>query len=511
MTSQTRETSSSQSFLSAFRRARLGWSLIIAFGCSPTNGPKPPPLPAQKLQPKPIASAAETWRTTAPPPGADSPWFYPAPNVAKLSNQLSVHVLKRPSGPVSLSLVIRHGASDLAPEQSGLASLAAQMIVEATKSKNHHVLSETVEALGSTLTGDANRDFVRLSLDTLPSDFESGISLLAETLLTPAFNRDDFRRLQQQHLDDLVSERQNPSRLASLVGMRALLGDRLGAPVGGRLASVRKLTVDDVRLWHRRFVYPTSVALVVVGPVEPTAVQAAAERHLGHLRGNAPQKIPTLTTPAPSATEIVLVDRPGSVQSAIFVAQRYPKRSEQGYAARQVLDNVIGGQFTSRINRNLREEHAYTYGARSAAIATRDFGLLTITTSVETDVTVASIQEIIKELRDLQGTNARRPSSPEELTRARTGILQSLGSHLEDSHRLLLDQEQIFVHQLSDNYYLDYINEVRNVDAAALASQAERLTPDQLTIVIIGDATRLKSQLDKQAVKPRFIPLEWLV
>ncbi len=480
------------------------------FGCTAPRAAKAPIAPTQQDTRPATATAPEPWRNDVPPAGADTPWTYPIPIVTALANQLTVYVLKRPSGPVSLSLVVRHGGSDVSASKCGLANLTAQLLVEATKTKNHHLLSETAEALGSTLVGDANRDFLRLTLDTLGEDVESGIGLLAEALLTPAFDREDFRRLQKQQLDDLVSERQNPSRMASLVGLQAALGERLGAPVGGRLSSVRKLTVEDIRRWHQRYVYPNAVALFVVGPVEPNAVLAAAERNFGSFRGKKPTLDTPLPAPAPSATSYYLVDRPGSVQSAVFVAQAYPKRSEAGYAARQVLDNVIGGQFTSRINQNLREEHAYTYGARSLTIATRNFGLLAISTSVETDVTAAAVQEIIKELRELRGPNPIRPILPEELKRARTGIVQSLGSHLEDGHRLLLDQEQLFVHGLGPAYLGDYLTEVRNLDGSALAKQADRLDPDHLTVVIVGDASRLGPQLEAVSPKTSPAPAEWL-
>lgn len=497
------------------RRLLLLWLVSSGFvglaGCNaPTQAKPPTAAPPQQAAPVAPAVNADAWRTNVPHAGADSPWSYPAAAVTVLSNGVPVYVLTRASGPVSLSIVIRHGASDVPPEQSGLASLAAQMIVEATKAKNHYVLSETAESLGSTLTGDANRDFLRLSLDTLAEDTESGIALLAETLLTPAFARDDFLRLQKQHLDDLVSERQNPSRLASLVGLRAVLGERRGAPVAGRLSSVRKLTLDDVRRWHQRYVHANAVALFVVGPVAPSVVQASAERYLGKLRGKRPAPETPTAVSAPEATQVYVVDRPASVQSAVFVAQPYPKRREAGYAARQVLDNVIGGQFTSRINQNLREEHAYTYGARSAAIATRDFGLLTVSTSVETDVTAAAIEEIVKELQALKGPQPARPITAEELDRARTGIVQSLGAHLEDGHRLLLDQEQLFVYDLGPAYHAEYLAAVRSIDGAALLAQTERLTPSRLTIVVVGDAARLLPRLESLDAKPKLAPVEWL-
>jgi zinc protease len=488
--------------------ARL--SVVCMMGCHAPTARGPSTVPARQAEKPPRPSEAANWRFTVPNPTAESAWTYPVPTVTTLSNQLTVYVLQHSVGPVSLSLLIRHGGSDVPPEKSGLASMAAQMLAEATKTKNHYALSEAAESLGSTLTGEANRDYVHLTLDTLPEDVSNGIDLLAETLTAPAFDRADFLRLQKQHLDDLVSERQVPARLASLVGLRAVLGERLGTPVGGRLTSIRHLTIEDVRRWHRTYVYPEAVALVVVGPVDPSAVLAAVEKTLGKLRGTRPNLDAPIPEPPPDSTAIYVVDRPSAVQSALFVAQAYPKRQQPGYAARQVLDNIIGGQFTSRINHNLREQHAYTYGAHSMTIAARHFGLLTVSTNVETEVTAPAIVQIVKELRELRAPNAPRPIGADELHRARTGVIQSLGSHLEDGHRLLLDLEQLFVHDLAPTHLGDYLSEVRQVDGSMLVAESERLAPERLAIVIVGDLSRVRAQLTAVGLSFVLAPSAWL-
>lgn len=459
---------------------------------------------------QPTANSSQDWRVAVPTPARETNWSFPEPSVFSLKNGLTVYVLPRSSGPVSMSLLIRHGASDVGPDKSGLASLAAKMMAEATRTKNHYELSEAAESLGSTLNGDANRDYVRITLDTLAADANRGIELLAETIAIPAFNRGDFLRLQKQHLDDLVAERQLPARLASLVGLRAVLGPALGEPVSGRISSVQRLTVDDIREWHRTFVVPSSTALIVLGPIEPEVVRRAAQNSLGKLRGREPTPADYDAPAARQGPELLLVDRKGSVQSALFVAQQFPRRDEPGYAAREVLDNVVGGQFTSRINQNLREQHAYTYGARSTAIATRHFGLFAVSTSVETKVTSASIREILKELRELRAPQPARPITAEEMLRGRTGVIQSLGAHLEDGHRLLSDFEELFVYGLPAGYFNGYLAELRGLEREAVAREAQWLSPDVLTMVVVGDESELRGQLGELDVPITTAPAEWL-
>ncbi|HMA97450.1 MAG TPA: pitrilysin family protein [Polyangiaceae bacterium] len=452
----------------------------------------------------------DAWRGAIPQPAPEVPFAFPEPATFSLSNGMRVYILPRKTGPVSLSLVIAHGASEVAPRESGLASLAATMMTEATKTKNHYQLSVAAESLGSTLTGDANRDYVQLRLDTLPEDVARGIELLAETVTAPAFDRGDFERIRKQHLDDLAAERQVPARLASLVGVRATLGEQLGSPVAGRISTVRDITIEQVRQWHGSNVHAKSAALIVIGRVDPKQTLAAAERVLNRLRGKNARPPLAHTVPTQEATTVLVVDRPGSVQSALFVSQAFPKRVEPGHAAREALDNVVGGQFTSRINQNLREQHGYTYGARSLTLATRHFGLFAVTTSVETNVTAAAIVEILKELKQIQYPMPTRPIQSDELARARTGIIESLGAHLEDDHRLLGDFEQLFVFGFPTDYYPQYLSQLRQLDVAALAEQTKRLTPDRMSVVVVGDLVSLRAQLETAKLTYSTAPAAWL-
>jgi zinc protease len=491
-------------------QARLLVVLATMFACHPTTPPKSHPESVVSPAKPVIPRVSDAWRSKVPTAAQDSPWTYPEPKVFSLANRVTVYVLQRQSGPVSLSLVVKHGASDVPFEQSGLAQLTAQLMAEATKTKNHYVLSEMAESLGSTLTAGANRDYIHVLLDTLPEDASTGISLLAETLTGPAFRRDDFDRLRKQLLDDLAAERQEPSRLASLVGLQAALGPEQGAPVSGRLSSVQRLTLSEVRQWHKSHVYPEAVALLVVGPVAPEDIRMAAERSLGTLRGKPAKTGVVAAAGTIDSSNVYCVDRTGSVQSALFIAQVFPRRNAPGYAARQLLDNVLGGQFTSRINQNLREQHAYTYGARSAAVAARQFGLLTIATSVETGVTAPAIREILKELREVRGPNSIRPIATEEFERARTGVIQRLGAHLEDGHHLASDLEQVFVHDLAPDYMRSYLTEVRSLDSVDVSAESERIAPDHLAIVMVGDLNHLRPQLAEAGLHVIPVPTAWL-
>jgi zinc protease len=402
---------------------------------------------------------------------------------------------------------VARGAAGDPANQSGLASLTAELMAEATKQKSHWVLAEATESLGSTLFGNSNRDFVQLTLDTLPEDVNEGIALLAESLTEPAFEEADFQRIKKQRLDELRAERQNPSRLASLIGLRYLLGAELGNPVSGCPLSVSNLKLSDVKSWHLNTVQPESTALFVIGPVNAKDVERDVIQNLGRWKSKKRTKTFHLDVPKPPKKKtFLLLNRPDSVQSALFVAQQFPKRTRDGYVAREHLDNILGGLFTSRINQNLRETHAYTYGARTSVIATKNFGLFTCSTSVETDVTVPALVEVFNELALIRGTTAQSPILAEEMARSRAALVQSLGAHLENNHRLLSDLEELFVYDLPKDYYGNYVQEAVQTTALEVAKETERFNFDQFVGVVVGDVERLKPELEKSGFNVSLAP-----
>jgi len=471
----------------------------ISIGLSCSHPPKPTtPTVHQPASPA-VASVsdASAWRNAPPLPGISGQFHYPSPVVRTLANGLRLYYVERTTGPVALSAVVSHGAGDDPPNKSGLSALTAELMVEATTQHHHLALSEAAEKLGSTLDGSANRDYIRLSMDTLAEDIDKGLELLAESLVHPAFLEADFRRLRNQMLDELRTERQNPTRIASLVGVRTILGPDFGNPVDGCPESVQRLSANDAVKWHAQWVTPRETAVFIVGPIPQERAITAVEKAFHNWNRTTPVRPVTadVSPVRPTERTVFLLDRPSSVQSAIFVVQFFPKRMHDGFIAREHLDNVLGGLFTSRINHNLREIHAYTYGARTSAIATRSFGLFTVTTSVSSEVTVPALREALSELAAIRGPVAATPINEAELARSSADLVQSLGAHLEEGHRVLGDLEQLFVYELPIDYFSHYPQAVRSVSLEEANQQAERLTPERLVIVIVGDASTLRGTL----------------
>lgn len=460
---------------------------------------RPPQTVEAAPPPSVSATPAETWRSTAPPTGAAAQFEYPAPEVAQLPNGMTLMVVRRPGTIVWSGVVSRHGASSVPPGKSGLAALTARLLTEGTQRKNNLQLAEAVEALGSSLDHDAGRDYLTIGLTTLRADLNRGLSLLAEVVQTPAFRGAEFERVRAEWVDGLIAERQSPARLASLVALRALWGPVQGAPVAGGVSDVKRLTVVDVRAFHRRAVAPAQTSLLVVGDVDLAAVQAEATKSFGSYRSRGDEPPREAVAPStPPTTHVLMVDRPESVQSAVFVAQPFPPRGAPGHEARQVLSGVLGGLFTSRINHNLREEHAYTYGARSQAIATRQWGAFTVATNVMTESTAPALKELRAELAQVRGQPAPKPVTEEELARSKADLINGLGAHLEHVERVAGDLQTLFSLGLPQTHWSDYPELVRRVSAEEVAAAAELLRPEALIVVVVGDRARIEAAVREQ-------------
>ncbi len=441
----------------------------------------------------------EAWRQERPAVGTPRTIDFPAPQSWTLANGLSIYCVPRSAGVVHLRLVTRHGESSAPLGQSGVAALTARLMTEGTRRHSDHELAKATEALGSSLEAWAERDSSAIALATFPDTLEEAIALLAEVVTQPALDPKAFERVRGEWLDHLRNERQDPERLASLAGLRVLNGAHHGAPVHGTPKTVRELTLHDLRTFHAAAYSPTSSALFLVGDVDPEAIKDTLARTFGAWRPSSEAGLDTVppVPEGPEQRQVVFIHRPGAVQTAIFVGQRFPKRSEPGHERRQVMGNAVGGLFTSRININLREQHGYTYGAYGRPVATRHWGAFVVTTSVRNDATAPALHQIFKELEHASQPERGVPLTSEEVGRAKAALLHSLGSTLEHSARVLASISDVFVHGLPASYFSSYPDVLVPISVTDVQRSAARLNPSQAVVVLVGDEHVVKPSLEQ--------------
>jgi zinc protease len=483
--------------------------LLVALGLGLALGACGPDVNAYRARPpaKPVATQApdpEAWREQRPSAGERVEVRFPMPELEKLKNGLTVYVVRRPAAAATLRLVVRHGASSLPAGKSGLASLTTRLMIESTKSHDSLALAEAAESLGAPLAADAGRDDAFVGLSALTEDMDRALSLLAEVTTSPAFETKEFERVRSEWVDGLVAERQSPDRLASLAGLRLLFGPAHGAPVGGAVSDVKKLSVADLKAFHARAFRPESAALIIVGDVGLDGVRASVERHFGRWKGKpGATSVTNVPVPplAPRGKTVTIVDRPGAVQTALFAAQRFPARSAPGHEAREVMSSLLGGLFTSRINMNLREKNAFTYGASGRAVATRSFGAFVVSSSVRTDVTAPALREVIRELERARDPGQGAPITPEEIGRAKADLLHGLGARLEHTSRVAAAVVPLFSLDLGADYLTRYPSLLDLVSPSEVASSTLLLTPDDLVVVVVGDQKQIGPALEQQGYK----------
>ncbi|MCA9592563.1 MAG: insulinase family protein [Myxococcales bacterium] len=474
------------------KRALL-FALVLG-GCTHPQGPAA--APAAGAPPAARATPSADFRDHVPEPGPADAVRIPAPEVAKLENGLTLYVLRRPARVVSVRVLLRAGSNQDPAGKSGLAALTARLASEETKDHDSTGLAEAIESLGATLSRSTGRQSSELGLTVLPADVPRALSLLAEIVERPAFRPKTFERVRSEWLDGLTADRQRVERLSTLAGFRLLLGPRLGAPTDGSLDDVKKLTITDLRRFHDGHVTPAQAAVILVGDLDLSRARKAVDGAFGAWRARqAEASAPPAPPPAPESTQIVLVDRPGAVQSALFVAQPFPRLGQPGLEARELLSGAMGGLFTSRINKNLREEHAYTYGARSTVVESREFGAFIVSTSVQRDVTAPALSELLKELR---AAPSDRPITLDELARARADRVSRLGAHLEHVDRMANDLSELFEEGLPDDWFQKRPEDIAAVTLSDIRSEAKRLDVAHLVVVVVGDAAAVRPALEKQ-------------
>jgi zinc protease len=245
-----------------------------------------------------------------------------------------------------------------------------------------------------------------------------------------------------------------------------------------------------------------NLALIVVGDVALADVQPLAKELFGALKASAPapkagapkaaQQAPAL----PAAGKVLIVDRPGAVQSALFIAQPFPKRSEPGFEARELLNGLLGGVFTSRLNLNLRETHAFTYGATSLDIATVGWGAFAVMTSVRTDVTGAALREAMLELKKARDPALGHPITEGEIALSRALLEQRLGTSLSHTEEVAERVEELFIHSLPADYLRNYPTVLDTTNATTVTAEARRLDPEHAIVILVGDKSKMVPQLD---------------
>ena len=386
---------------------------------------------------------------------------------------------------VTLALLIPSGAAADPPGCEGLAGLTADLLDEGTRTRDAIELDEALGRLGGYLSVDVSSDATVLWVSALARHARAAVALLMEVATEPRFEPADVDRVRARRLSRIAQLRHAAGAVADRTWRRVLYGDHpYGHTPLGDTGTLAPLGADDVRAFHVAHYEPKRAVLIAAGS-EAALAAAAAEAGGGD---PIDRLAPGITDPpgdpsAPSA-RLTFVPREGAVQSEIRVGHLGIARSVDDFHAIRVMDMVLGGQFTSRLNLNLREAKGYTYGVRSIFDARRGRGPFVVETAVDAAVTADAVREVIDELRAIR---AARPVTDEELSVAKPALTLGFPRAFETSGQVARAALRLALHDLPDDEYAMFVPRVEAVDAAAATEAARRhIDPDALGVVVVG-------------------------
>ncbi|MEO6443856.1 MAG: pitrilysin family protein [Gemmatimonadaceae bacterium] len=437
-------------------------------------------------------------------PPAGSPRHYAFPDVERheLSNELTLHVasLKRLPAVTALFMVDAGAECDPVPK-AGVAALTVEALSEGTRGHDADELASAFERLGGSLETDITWNRAECSTTVLTPRFAEALRLLGEVVTTPVFPAHDVDRLRDERLAELLQQRAEPRGLAD--DMFALLvhppSHRYALPEGGDEHTVAPLSAEDVRSHHGLFYTPPCSALIVAGDVKAEEVRALAEDVFGRWRvngGSAPE-IPVCS--AEETRGIHLVAKPDAPQSELRIGHLSVPRLHPDFYALIVMNSVLGGLFNSRINLNLREENAFTYGAFSMFDWKRFGSTWSVSTAVESHVTAAAVKEVLVEIDRMRQSRV----DPAELSLAVDYLTGVFPIRFETTAAIADAIATREANGLERNYYDTYRERVAAVSADEVLSVAQRhLDPARLQIVAVSDAQAVRGSLEALHLGP---------
>lgn len=456
-----------------------------------------------KIQPEYPAefNQSQAWRKTAPSTGLQPKLNLPEPKTFTLANGLKVYLVESHSLPVfSVSLVTLGGSDGDSPQKPGVAGFTSAMLTEGTVTRSATQIAEDTDQIGATLGKNANHDLAFVGISALSNVTGPALDLLSDVSLHPAFSEREIERIRKQRLTSLLQMKDQPVQVAFAVADRVLYGP--DSPYGyrsiGTEASLKSITRDDLTSFRQGHDGPANSALVFAGDLTEKQARDLAEKCFGQWSAKGTASQPPPTPPSPTR-RVILVDLPGAPQTAIWASGIGAARSTSDYAPLNVINTMLGGLFSSRINMNLREQHGYTYGAFSRFQFMRGTGPFFAGASVRTDVTGPAAQELFSEL-DRIGT---RPLTPDELKMSKDYLMRSLPGDFETAEATTQKMAELFTYQLPLDYYRTYPAKIDAVTSEQAASVARKyIQPENMIFVAVGDKARIQPQIEKLNLGP---------
>ena len=456
----------------------------------------PPPTPAPTAAPTPAATVDLTKPPTLGAPPSLRP---PQISTRELPNGMRIVVLEQHELPlVDVILQVRSGGECDPAGKLGTAALVAAMLTEGTTNRTSLQIADQAAYLGIQLNASSGWEQSNVSLHAPTAQLDSALALFSDVALRPNFPSADLERVRKVRLTSLQQLRDRAPAIADRAFAGAVFGEQhpYGRPLAGTEGSLASITRDEVQRFYTTYFRPNNATLLVVGDVRPDDVERRARELFGAwTRGTVP--VPATSAPSSSkGTTVVLVDKPGAAQTSFRIGGIGAPRSTSDYFPLQVMNTILGGAYTSRLNHNLRETHGYTYGAGSGFGLRRSAGPFIASAEVVTAKTDSALTEFLKELRAIRDT-----VPPDELAKAKKYLQLGLPGSLETTQGIASEFLPLIAYGIPLDFFSSAVQQYGAVTQADVQRVARQyVNPDKLTIVLVGDRKVIEPGI--RALKP---------
>jgi zinc protease len=439
-------------------------------------------------------------RSRLPSPGPPLSFNFPELRRATLDNGLRICTIEHHEVPLITCFVLMPIGSSQDPDhQPGLAAMTGDMLDEGSGGLDAQALHEALGRIGAHLDTEIGADATLLELTTLEQYAPRALDLLASMVHSPRLDQRDFDRVRELRLNRLVQLRDLPPAVADRVFTQFVYRDH---PYGhlpiGTEDALRSLVLSDVASFHRRVYTPAHATVIAVGDASHERLAALIAGAFGDWSTPTDAAAPlldvaSLAVPPLESGRAITVHRSGAAQSELRMGHIGLPRSTPDYHALLVMNMILGGQFVSRINMNLREEKGYTYGARTSFEFRKGPGPFVFQASVQSDVTAEAVKEVIREIETMRG---ERPVTTAELELGRAALTRGYPRNFETSEQLGRAAVQLALYGLPDDYFTTFVPRVLAVGEADVTRVAQQhLDPERLLTVIVGDQEKLGAAL----------------
>jgi Predicted Zn-dependent peptidases len=378
--------------------------------------------------------------------------------------------------------------------KGGVANLTATLLSEGTSSMSGTEIARKMDALGAQFSTAGAFSAAFVDLTALKTVYREAMAIAAQTIMNPAFPDGEFNRAKSEAIAGVQQTHARVEGLASDAFYKFAFDSTapFSRPTLGTVASLTGITRDDVLNWAKTMYAPSRATVLMVGDVDAAAARSILENAFGSWKASAPPLAPVVNpVTAVTGTRVIIVDRPASVQSAIAIGRAGFLATDPDYLQLLALNQVLGGAASSRVNMNLREVHGYTYGAFSALETRRAGGAIHINSSVRTNATDSAVAEAVKEYRRI----ATEPIPQAELTPFVNNLVSSFPNTVQTVQGLQARLQNLILWGLPPDYYKTYRERLAAVTPAQLQAAASRLDPNNLLIVVAGDASKIEAPL----------------